>query len=482
MKLISIARGGAVAALVGALLSGTAEARNPHCAGGIQYVVQATRDKDKGNLEDYQREINKAVQQLQMCAQEDPADFEAIAYLGWAYAEVDSTCEAGKAFATAIKGLQAKGDTKKAEWATNNRSSYWVQSYNKGINKIQEAQSIYPDFCKAPADDADKTTKGEAESRYREAVSSLTKALCLKPGDVMSNRNLASVYALTCDFSRAEATLREGLKSAPGDTSLTIALRMVRINVANQLGEDKKYEEALKAYEELVKTEPTNPDLWLAIADIIFRRSQALQDPAARKKDFAAAGDNYAKAFELRPTDADLSFNAGVAYQNAQLWDKAEPMWAKTCQIRPTDTEAMSSWAACLVELKRCAEAITQVHKAVDMKPKDQNLHRQFGAIYTKCGNNARGTDELMVYLAMHNGHPAADAAALAKAAKQGSDAAKTLASEGVPEELYQWEADSQKFETWFYWSKKRAFAFSGGTLTRKSDWATADPKSAGKP
>ena len=29
-----------------------AEARNPSCAGGIQYVVQAMRDKDKGNTED----------------------------------------------------------------------------------------------------------------------------------------------------------------------------------------------------------------------------------------------------------------------------------------------------------------------------------------------------------------------------------------------------------------------------------------------
>src|SRR5437867_3400177 len=105
-----------LAALSAAAITGVAEARNPHCAGGIQYVVQAMRDKDKGNAEDYAREINKAVQQLEQCQGEDPIDFEAIGYLGWAYAEVDSACLAGKAFAASIKGLEAKGDVKKVDW------------------------------------------------------------------------------------------------------------------------------------------------------------------------------------------------------------------------------------------------------------------------------------------------------------------------------------------------------------------------------
>ena len=156
-------------------------------------------------------------------------------------------------------------------------------------------------------------------------------------------------------------------------------------------------------------------------------------------------------------------------------------MWAKTCQLRPTDTEALLSWDGCLVELKRCSDAITTVHKAVELKPQDKNAHRQLGAIYTRCGNNARGTDELMVYLAMQNGQAVTDAAAQAKAAKQGIDAAKTLASDGVPEQIYQWTADNQKYETWFYWSKKRAFAFGDGSLTRKSDWGVADSKATPK-
>src|SRR5688572_8885645 len=125
------------------------------------------RDKDKGNLEDYTREINKAVQQLEICQKEDPADFEAIGYLGWAYAEVDSMGPAGMAFQAAIKGLETKGDVKKRDWVVNNLNSYWARVFNEGIGKIQTAQTFYADFCKTPEGDADKTAKAEAEKNYK---------------------------------------------------------------------------------------------------------------------------------------------------------------------------------------------------------------------------------------------------------------------------------------------------------------------------
>src|SRR5258708_32312599 len=85
-----------VAALL--LVAAAASARNMHCAGGIQYVVQGLKDKERGNTEDYQREMNKAVDQLTSCASEDPNDLEALGYLGWAYAELDSAGPAGGAF------------------------------------------------------------------------------------------------------------------------------------------------------------------------------------------------------------------------------------------------------------------------------------------------------------------------------------------------------------------------------------------------
>jgi hypothetical protein len=130
-------------------------------------VVGGLRDKGAGNMEDYRRQMQKAVQQLESCAVEDTLDYEAIGYLGWAYAEMDSCAPAGHWFAKAIAGLTAKGDKKKAEIATNNRDSYWVNKQNEGLSKVSSAQNAYPDFTKKAENDADKTLKAEAEKYTR---------------------------------------------------------------------------------------------------------------------------------------------------------------------------------------------------------------------------------------------------------------------------------------------------------------------------
>src|SRR6516164_6418311 len=142
-----------------------ASARNPHCAGGIQYVVQGLRDKDRGLTEDYTREMNKAVDQLTQCSTEDPADLEAIGYLGWALAELDSCAPSGVAFQKSIDGLTAKGDKKKLETVVGNRDHYWSVVYNDGIAKINAAQQVYPDYSKEPTGD-EKALKDEATKNY----------------------------------------------------------------------------------------------------------------------------------------------------------------------------------------------------------------------------------------------------------------------------------------------------------------------------
>ena len=124
-----------LALLAMAICAGTSAARNFHCAGGIQYVIQGTKEKDKGNLEDAHRIFGKGVAQLRQCTSEDPNDSEAWSYLGWALAEVDSAAESGAAFDEAEKRLV--GNTKALTIATQNRKSYWVNYYNEGLSKYK---------------------------------------------------------------------------------------------------------------------------------------------------------------------------------------------------------------------------------------------------------------------------------------------------------------------------------------------------------
>lgn len=465
----------AAAAVTLAALAGDVQARNPHCAGGIQYLNIGMNDKNKGNMEDYQREVRKAVDQLSQCVQEDPADLEALGYLGWALAEVDSARAAGEAFAKAIAGLKPR-DPKRADWVSQNRDSYWATAFNDGIAKINSAQGAYPDFMKKPEDAADQTLKDEAKKNYDQALRSLTRASLLKPGDAKTVRSLGSVFAFMGEFVQAESTFREGLKFAPGDSMLQQSVKNARLNYASQLIEEKKFDEAIGFFSELIMGDPSSSDLQLGLADAYFKRAQSKQGEA-RKPDFKLAGQAYAAAARLKAGDADLTFNAALAYQNGGDTKAAEPLWRETLRMRPDDVDAISALGACLADLGQFDQAIQVLWDGVSREPKNKILHRQLGAVYTKAGNNQKSSEELMVYLALQNGQPVADPVAASKSAKAGTARAQTLANAGTPDQVTPWEIKGEKVESWFYWPKKQAFHFKGDALYLKSDWNAPDLK-----
>lgn len=449
-----------------------AEARNPHCAGGIQYVVGGLRDKEKGNIEDYQRQFAKAVGQLEQCVGEDAEDAEAVGYLGWAYAETGNYEKAGAAFVQAIEKLKVKGDVKKVDWATNNRDSYWANAFNDGIGKIGAAQAAYPDYTVKAGNDADKTLREEAGKRYEEAIVSLTNASHLRPNHPQTIRNLGSVYVFLGDFKKAADVYNTGLAVAPGDSALVGALKLARTNHASLLLEEKKYDEAIAFFQDLLKTDANNGELHSGLADALFQKA-AKAEGDAKKPAFKAAGEAYAKAFSLRTDNPDLSFNAALAFQNAGEWQPSEAQWKHVVRLKPVDIEAVSSLAAVLAEQKKYDEATKVLLDGLVVDSKSKTLHRQLGGVYTRAAYNAKANEELMVYLALQNGQPAPDAAAAAKASvPAGAAGAKALATHGNPEDVYAWEASGEQYHSWFYWSKRMALHFKSGIQIAVSDWS----------
>ncbi len=456
------------AALALMLASGSAWARNPHCAGGIQYLTQALADKQKGNTEDYQREIQKAVMQLESCAGEDPADFEAIGYLGWAYGEVDSMQAAGKAFQTAIDGLSAKGDKKKLELVQNNRESFWATSFNKGIASINTAQGLWNPYTNKPSNADEQKQKDAATQNYNDAITSLKRALALKPTDARTLRNLGAVYAFMGDYGQAEQYFAQGLKAAPGDSDLTAAIRSARTGRANQLVDDKQYDQAIQYYQQLLKDDPKNGDLWAGLGDAAFAQARAA-DGDARKTAFCTAADAYAKAGALKPGAMELPFNAAICYQSCGNLAASEEQWKAALKIKGDDREALMNMSTVLADEKKFPEAIDAAMKAVALDPKDKTGHRQLGAIYSKAGDNLHSKQALLAFLALDKG-TSADKPSEAS----GADGGKLAAKMGKPDAIYLWEADGQKYETWFYWTKGQAFHFGGGTQQEKTDWSAA--------
>ena len=388
----------------------------------------------------------KAVRSSSSARPRIPHDLEALGYLGWAYAEVDSCGPAGVAFQKADRWSEDQGSTRRrrtgfATIATPTGPS----KFNDGIAKINAAQEAYPDFGKAPENDADKTLHDEAKKNYDAAITSLTRASLLKPGNAQTMRNLGSVYAFMGDYRTAEGVFREGLKSAPDDSALAASLKSVRTGYAAQLLDEKKYDEAVSFYNELLKSDPNSSDLYLGLADAYFKRAADAHGDAA-KPDYKLAGAAYAKAASLKPADADLPFNAALAFQNAGEWRFAETQWRASLKLRPNDVDAHVGARADAVRAEEVRRGGEGAAGRCDGESEEQGTPPPARCRVYEVQNNLKSTEELMVYLALQNGKPVADAAKAAQGAPAGSVAAKTLASMGTPEEVIPWEVDQQKY------------------------------------
>lgn len=461
------------AALTLTLAAGMAWARNPHCSGGIQYLTQALADKQKGNTEDYQREIGKAVLQLEACAAEDPTDFEGIGYLAWAYGEIDSLCAAGKQFDVAIKGLTAKGDKKKIEQFTANQGSFWSIAFNKGIANINTARELWEPYTHDATTADDTKRKADARKNYDDALVNMNNALCIKPTDTRTLRNLGAIYALTADYPQAESYFAQALVVTPAESVVVIkdlqaSIKQARTGRAAQFVHEKKYDEAIAYYRSLLKDDPKNADLWAGIGESALEKAHLETDEAKKKADYAEAAEGYSKSAALEPR-FETHFNAAICYTNIGDDASAERAWRGAIAAKGEDRDAWQNLASTLADMKKYPDAIAAAMKAVAIDAKDKTGFRQLGGIYTKAQDNLHAKQALLGYLALEKG-----TLTEAATAASGADGAKLLAKMGKAEAIYLWEADGSKYETWFYYSKGQAFHFNGGAQLEKTDWSAA--------
>src|SRR5262249_58514606 len=154
----------------------------------------------------------------------------------------------------------------------------------------------------------------------------------------------------------------------------------------------KDFDKAIAYYGDLVKTDTENADLFMGLGNALFNRAQTKQD-AAKRTDFKAAGDAYAKAFTLKPSGSDLGFNAALAYQYAGELALSEGQWRQVLKQNPDDPEALSSLGSTLADMQKFDEAGQVLQRAGNLKPDNKTYFPPPGAVYSQAGRNAKSND-----------------------------------------------------------------------------------------
>jgi tetratricopeptide (TPR) repeat protein len=442
-----------VAALALVLAAQAAEARNFHISGGIQYVIQGTKEKDKQNFEDAERIFGKAVVQLRMGIADDPKDDEAWDYLGRAYAELGKADSAGIAFSEALTRLAGKDDPKLLKRVEQNREHYWVQFFNDGLQKYREANDLLPveQIPTAPATD---TTAAAARAKLAEAEVGFRNAAAVWPERAKSYDNLAVVLALLGHFDQATATIEEGLaKSDSTDEDRARLVDRKTSLLSNAVVEKLKvgdYNGALELLDRILARNPKDYDALARAAQTSFEQGQKLKeakDDAGALAAFRRSAEYFGRAAVLAPDAAagrDMYYNQAVAAQNAG------------------DDKAAAKILFALVQ----------------DYPKDASLHRMLRGAWDRMGSKNKASDHVWVILGLSDeATPVADIAAYTSKIAKTSAAGRILAEQGPPEEIRQFTSGTTSVDVWYYWAKKRVYAFSNNQLAGSANFGEFGPE-----
>jgi hypothetical protein len=282
-----------LALLAIAIGAGTAAARNFHCAGGIQYVIQGVKEKDKGNLEDAHRIFGKAVSQLRECTTEDPNDSESWSYLGWALAEVDSAAEAGAAFDQAEKRLAA--DPKKLLIATQNRKSYWVNYYNDGLSKYKSADSIVKVATLLESTDPNAPAARAKLAASEALVPERDRDLAQGGRRVQQPRDRRGAPG---QVRRGQRDHRQGSRDRSQERGPAQSQEDMVFNTIKPKLDAGDYAGALDVMDQVLASSPNDPDRLIQAAQTSFEYAQKLEEKkdAGAKAMFGRAAGYYGRA------------------------------------------------------------------------------------------------------------------------------------------------------------------------------------------
>jgi tetratricopeptide (TPR) repeat protein len=221
-------------------------------------------------------------------------------------------------------------------------------------------------------------------------------------------------------FSLASAmTDEQSVQVAQLYAQLSISLDgdkpVVQTLVGDLYAQQKKYQEAIDAYDLIPDASPLrmNADLEVAInLQRLERNKEAIEKLAALtsanptnydalvtlgniyrvNEDHAKAAEAYSKALALLPEIKKehwrILYYRGIAYEAQKQWDKAEPDFRKALSLQPEEPMVLNYLGYAMIDRKmNLNEALGMVKKAVELKPNDGYIVDSLGWAHYQLGD-----------------------------------------------------------------------------------------------
>jgi tetratricopeptide (TPR) repeat protein len=237
-------------------------------------------------------------------------------------------------------------------------------------------------------------------------------ALYLNPDMNIARRFIGSTLAARGHYDESNAALAVVKKNAPGylDVQMQIAENYLRMNKSDDalnvlrdvlkekanwadayvaIGDiqrqDKKYSEAVSAYDSALKHAPAKNENWV----IYYSRGIALE----RSKKWDEAEKDFKKALELRPDEPSVLNYLGYSYLDRGVkLAEARKLIEGAYRQRPNDGYIIDSFGWALFKNGEYDKAVQNLERAVESTPSDGTINEHLGDVYWKVGrkNEAR--------------------------------------------------------------------------------------------
>jgi Tfp pilus assembly protein PilF len=437
----------AAGVLLAAVAVPRAEARNFHCAGGIQYVIQGQAEFAKGNVEDAHRIYGKAVAQLTQCLTEDPKDIEAWDYLGVAYGELDSAEQSGQAFAQGIAKATEAGEEKKKllDRMRANQLHYWVTYFNAAIKQYTTAVQSAP------------SGQNPDPSAFLPAAEAMKKAVAEDPSNPKGYCNLAAFQANAGKADDAEQTVETGLKVAPGDSCLLKRKEQVGVSVSENAVKTGDFATATASYEKMLAANPQDSGSALRLGQLYFDQGTKLADSADKETD---AAKKQSLAADSKTAFEKSSKNFGIYHS-----------------LKPDDKDGLYNNTLAALQAGDGATAAKLAEEGLAADPSSPEYHGLLASAYSALNVPDAASAHKLVSRTLKEGQKESDPAGFAQkeATTQGptSTVAKKLKELGPPDDVRTMTLGDYPVQTWIWYAKKRAILFSKGAQVTAADWST---------
>ena len=240
---------------------------------------------------------------------------------------------------------------------------------------------------------------------YTSALEHYLRAVAFNPNDALSYNNIGVVHLRKKDFPKAISFFKKAIELRLKPPYLARALN----NMGIAYGELGQYAEAVSAFQETIKENPEDPNLYNNLGAVYLKLQEADQalayfekaiqlDPSfvparnnlgqllLQRQEFRRAVDTFQAALTLEPSNPALTEGLGNAYLGSKDFSSALSVLQKGIKQNPQTASLHNSMGLVYYEMAQDQIALSYLQNAVKLNPIFAPGWQNLGNVYTRMG------------------------------------------------------------------------------------------------